>query len=261
MRYATLAALWLLPAICLAAEPPAPDPPEPPPIAITGPDKLSTGLLGQYRLEGVTLADVDPKNPRVIFRVIPPPATAAGVVGWDGTAQVWIQHDRPGDFCLLIATTRRGRLELLDFPITIGTPTPAPPDDEEEEEEDPPENPFDPGLWRAKASVTRIRRAEPLARADATAIATAWGALATSARSGAVANLGELWQAVADPTDKPPGLVGKYAVYRAAVAELLDRNMARKPVGKPIDGDAVGGMLEAIAWATWEAGRGEAGRQ
>jgi len=256
MRHATLAALaaWLLLlAPTPAAEPPAPDPPEPPPITITGPDRLSTGLLGQYRLEGVTLADVDPKNPRVIFRVIPPPATAAGVVGWDGTAQVWIQHDRPGDFCLLIATTRRGRLELLDFPITIGTPTPAPPDDDDEEED--PENPFDPGLWRAKASVTRIRRAEPLARDHATAIATAWGALAASARSGAVANLGELWQAVADPTDKPEGLVGKYAVYRAAVAELLDHNMARKPVGKPIDGPAVGGMLEAIAWATWEAGR------
>jgi len=205
--------------------------------SITGPDEIPAGKPAWYAVTGISgtasaaflptaLLDTDPS------RVV------------QGNALFWVAQ--PGEYVLtaIVVDWDAKRFTPLSKQVTVaGEVPPVPPPTP-----DPQPNPYPtpPANWQA--AVKPILATHPT-QAYAQAKAATFARLAKTVRAeSALRSTADLYQLLAGESsdgDSDP-------TVRAAVASVIEQALGRKPV--PLDREEAAAMLQAIAWALWEAG-------
>ncbi len=205
---------------------------------IEGPDQVDVGRPAWYRVAGVG------NGASAAF--IPTPlldTTPARIVA--GNALFWVA--RPGEYTLtaIIVDWDAHTFTPLTKQITVGKqddpPVPPPPT--------PTPNPYPTPAPNWKAAVAPILKTTPPAKYAQSRAAT-FARLAETVRTdNALSTSLDLYQRIA--AESSDGETNPAA--RAAVAAVIDAAIGRQIA--PLDREEAAAMLEAIAWALWEAGQ------
>lgn len=209
-------------------------------LAIDGPDQVPVGKPAWYRVVGT--------SPGASATFLPTPlldTTPARIIG--GNAMFWV--GRPGEYvisAIVVDWDARTFVPLTHQITVVGEVPPVPPPPTPDPKPAPNPYPSPPANWQAAVKpILSTSPSQQYARAKAETFAR----LAKTVREGsALRSTADLYQLLAGESsagDSNP-------VVRAAVAGVIDQALGRKPV--PLDREEAAAMLQAIAWALWEAG-------
>lgn len=159
-----------------------------------------------------------------------------------GHAMFWA--DASGDYvisAIVVDWDNRSFTPLSKQITVVGEVPPVPPPP------DPTPNPYlAPVKWRAAIEpILQTQPSQVYARAKAAVFARLAKAVREESALRTTADLYQLLAGESSDGDSNPAV-------RAAVAEVIEQALGRKPV--PLDREEAAAMLEAIAWALWEAG-------
>lgn len=205
---------------------------------IAGPAETPAGKPAWYAVTGISGTASAAFLPTALLDTDPSRVVA-------GNALFWVAE--PGTYVLtaIVVDWDARRFTPLSKQITVaGEVPPVPPPDP-----DPQPNPYPspPANWQA--AVKPILATHPT-QAYAQAKAATFARLAKAVRAeSALRSTADLYQLLAGESsdgDSDPAV-------RAAVASVIQQALGRKPV--PLDREEAAAMLEAIAWALWEAGK------
>ena len=207
-------------------------------IAIEGPDKVDVGKPAWYSVTGAAAGASAAFLPTALLDTSPSRIVPGNAMFWVGA---------PGDYVIsaIVVDWDAKRFTPLSKQVTVaGEVPPVPPPTP-----DPKPNPYPapPANWQA--AVKPILRTTP-SQVYSQAKAATFARLAQTVRAeSAPRTTADLYQRLAGESsdgDSDPAV-------RAAVASVIEQALGRKPV--PLDREEAAAMLEAIAWALWEAGK------
>jgi len=203
---------------------------------ISGPDEVQVGKPAWYSVTGAAPEASAAFLPTALLDTSP-----SRIVG--GNAMFWI--GAPGDYvisAIVVDWDARSFVPLSKQITVVGEVPPIPPPP------DPTPNPY-PAPLKWRAAIEPILKTSP-SPVYAQAKAAVFARLAKTVReASALRSTADLYQLLAGESsdgDSDP-------TVRAAVASVIDQALGRKPV--PLDREEAAAMLEAIAWALWEAGK------
>jgi hypothetical protein len=204
---------------------------------IAGPDEVPVGKPAWFAVAGSSGGASAAFLPTPLLDTTP-----ARIV--PGNALFWVA--KPGEYtitAIVVDWDARSFVPLSKQITVAGEVPPVPPPTP-----DPQPNPYPtpPANWQA--AVNPILATHPT-QAYAQAKAATFARLAKTVRAeSALRSTADLYQLLAGESsdgDSDP-------TVRAAVASVIEQALGRKPV--PLDREEAAAMLEAIAWALWEAG-------
>jgi len=204
---------------------------------IAGPDEIPAGKPAWYSVAGASAKASAAFLPTPLLDTTPSRIVAGNAMFWAGA---------PGDYvisAIVVDWDARSFVPLSKQITVVGEVPPVPPPDPK-----PAPNPYPSPLANWQAAVKPILQTHPT-QAYAQAKAATFARLAKTVREeSALRSTADLYQLLAGESsdgDSDP-------TVRAAVASVIDQALGRKPV--PLDREEAAAMLEAIAWALWEAG-------
>lgn len=170
----------------------------------------------------------------------------------DGKGVTWTAP--PGVYTVHTVTLTAGKLGQLRSKVTIKGDDDSvnPPDPRPDPKPEPGDNPWRPSsAWKSQCSPILSLR---LSRSDADSLSNLYGNLSKPASLANLATTGDLRQRLAQEGSSL-GLKGKYAGLAEAVDAYLAVSVRLDNV--PLNREAAGPILETLAWAIWETGRGQ----
>ena len=214
-------------------------------VGPTGP--IQRGEEAELRLAGLTLEELQAAQDRGNFDLTAWPLSGLRLRSYydwmDRKLKLDFRARDPGEYLVKLHLVRNGAQEIAAVVVTVAgevPPVPPPPD--------PTPNPYPtpPANWQA--AVKPILQTSP-SQVYSQAKAAVFSRLAKTVReASALRTTADLYQLLAGESsdgDSDPAV-------RAAVASVIDQALGRKPV--PLDREEAAAMLQAIAWALWEAG-------
>jgi hypothetical protein len=217
-------------------------------LDLVGPaGSIQPGEDAELRLAGLTLDELQAAQDRGNFDLTAWPLAGLRLRSYydwmDRKLKLDFRAARPGEYLVKLHLVRNGAQEIAAVVVTVaGEVPPVPP------QPDPTPNPYPspPANWQA--AVKPILQTSP-SPTYSQAKAAVFARLAKAVRAeSALRTTADLYQLLAGESsdgDSDP-------TVRAAVASVIEQALGRKPV--PLDREEAAAMLEAIAWALWEAG-------
>jgi hypothetical protein len=219
-------------------------------LDLVGPaGSIQPGEDAELRLAGLTLDELQAAQDQGNFDLTAWPLAGLRLRSYydwmDRKLKLDFRAARPGEYLVKLHLVRNGAQEIAAVVVTVaGEVPPVPPPTP-----DPQPNPYPspPANWQA--AVKPILQASPSPTYSQAKAAT-FARLAKTVRAeSALRSTADLYQLLAGESsdgDSDP-------TVRAAVASVIEQALGRKPV--PLDREEAAAMLEAIAWALWEAGQ------
>jgi hypothetical protein len=215
-------------------------------VGPTGP--IQPGEEAELRLAGLTLEELQAAQDLGNFDLTAWPLSGLRLRSYydwmDRRLKLDFRAARPGEYLVKLHLVRNGAQEIAAVVVTVaGEVPPVPPPDPTPQ---PNPHPTPPANWQA--AVKPILHTHPT-QAYAQAKAEVFSRLGkTVQEESALRSTADLYQLLAGESsdgDSDPAV-------RAAVAGVIDQALGRKPVA--LDREEAAAMLQAIAWALWEAG-------
>jgi hypothetical protein len=218
-------------------------------LDLVGPTgSIQPGEDAELRLAGLTLDELQAAQDRGNFDLTAWPLAGLRLRSYydwmDRKLKLDFRARDPGEYLVKLHLVRNGAQEIAAVVVTVAgevPPVPPPPD--------PTPNPYPspPANWQD--AVKPILQTSP-SPTYSQAKASTFARLAKTVRAeSALRTTADLYQLLAGESsdgDSDP-------TVRAAVASVIEQALGRKPV--PLDREEAAAMLQAIAWALWEAGK------
>lgn len=221
-----------------ATAPPDPSPPPQTAISIDGPDQVKPNRYAQLFIKGATVEQLVGgkliEYPRDGVQCIP-------AMTWSGEPFVLVAAEDPGTYLIAVAAPGE-TVSYAEKEITVGDANPEP---------GPDENPYPAPSPAWRAAVEPIRSLT-LPRQASEQIGLWYAAAAEAARAdNALSSTADLRGFLID-SGKALGLTGSLPEMAAAHDQVLAATLTLE--NRPLDRANAAAVLEAMAWAAWEAG-------
>lgn len=216
-------------------------------IGPTGP--IQPGEEAELRLAGLTLDELQAAQDKGNFDLTAWPLAGLRIRSYydwmDRKLKLDFRARDPGEYLVKLHLVRDGAQEIAAVVVTVAgevPPVPPPPTP------DPQPNPYPapPANWQE--AVRPILQTSPSPTYSLAKAATFARLAKTVREESALRSTADLHQLLAGESSDG----NSDPAVRAAVAAVIDQALGRKPV--PLDREEAAAMLEAIAWALWEAG-------